>query len=453
MGFRLLLACLLCLPGVAAETRPLFRDFMGINGHFTFKPQLYRPLCRLVRNYHNIDWDVKRPGDPITVPHCVNKVDWVANLYGPWNAAGFETDVCLQFNVFAKDGYQALWSGQEGWCHDYGAAVASCFADQGGCRLATSYEIGNEPGQRFDAATYRRLFIAMAGGIRAGDPKALIATATARARQADDYSQDLRAIYEGKDILPLFDVINVHTYAEAPRTKTTCPWTRSYPEDPGLDYLQVVDEAIAWRDGKAKGKQVWVTEFGYDACTPAAMARRSGWFQKLDWQGVDDLQQAQYLVRSYLAFAERDVRRAYLYYYDDKDEPSVHACAGVTRNFQPKPSYWAVRQLQDVLGDCRFAKVVRQEPGKLRVQEYVGGPEARGTVVWVAWSPTGCRTDAKAGYQPAHATVTLSGLPGRPEAIAMATADGKPAPVEAQVSARAVTLEVGESPVYLVMHR
>lgn len=452
MVLRLLLCCLCLLPLAAAE-RPLLRDIMGINGHFTFKPQLYRPLCRLVRNYHNIDWDVRKPGDAPTLPRCVNKVDWVANLYGPWNAAGFETDVCLQFNEFAKDGYQALWQGQEEWCTRYGRAVAACFADNGGRRLATSYEIGNEPGRRFDAELFRRIFIAMATGIRAGDPKALIATATARAGAADDYSQDLRAIYADKAVLPLYDVINLHTYAEVPHTGKGSPWTRSFPEDPAIGYLRVVDDAIAWRDRAAPGKQVWVTEFGYDACTPAAMAKRTGWAQKLDWQGVDDLQQAQYLVRSYLAFAERDVARAYLYFYDDKDEPGVHASAGVTRNFQPKPSYWAVKQMQTMLGDCRFARVVKQDAGRLRVLEFTGGPDAPGKVVWVAWSPTGCRTDAKAGYVPAHTRAVLSGLPARPEVVAMATAEAPAQAPEAAVAATSVTVEVGESPLYLVMHR
>jgi hypothetical protein len=454
MDLRLLaLICLLLSSASAGETRPLMRDVMGINGHFTFKPQLYRPLCRLVRNYHNIDWDVRRPGDPITVPRCVNKVDWVANAYGPWNAAGFETDICLQFNEFAKDGYQALWAGQEDWCTAYGKAVAACFAANNGRRLATSYEIGNEPGARFDAELYRRVFTAMATGIRAGDPRALIVTATAHAADANDYAQDLRAIYGDKAMLPLFDVINIHTYAEVPRTGKGSPWTRSYPEDPAIDYLRTVDEAIAWRNKTAKGKQIWVTEFGYDACTPEAMPRRTGWAKKLDWQGVDDLQQAQYIVRSYLALAERDVARAYLYFYDDKDEPGIHACAGVTRNFQPKPSYHAVAQLQALLGDCRFSRVVRQDPGKLRVQEYIGGPEARGKVVWVAWSPTGCRTDAKTGYVPAHQRITLTGLPGRATVAVMAIAADPARAPEAKNAGTSITVEVGESPIYLVMHR
>ena len=56
----------------AADAKPLFKNFMAINGHFTFKPTLYRQVCQVVRNYHNLNWDVKHPGDTINPPVCVS---------------------------------------------------------------------------------------------------------------------------------------------------------------------------------------------------------------------------------------------------------------------------------------------------------------------------------------------------------------------------------------------
>lgn len=439
----------------AAESKPLLRDFMGINGHFTFKPELYRQVCRLVRNYHNLNWDVAKPGDLVHPPLCVNKVDWKRNVYGPWKAAGFETDICLQASGFdaANKDYRALWAGQEQWCFDYGKAVASFYGPSGSEKLCTAFEIGNEPGSAFDAALYKTIFAQMAKGLRAGDPKVKILTPTVQARAGDAYAQDLRLMYADTAMLPLYDGINIHTYAGAPRSdKLPCPWTRSYPEDPAIDYLQVVDEVIAWRNQQAKGKEVWITEFGYDACTPAAMAKRKEWFLKLDWQGTTDLQQAQYLVRSFLVFAERDVDRAYLYFYDDKDEPSTHASAGLTRGFQPKMSFWAVRQLYRTLGDYRFSRVVKKDAGSAYVYEFIHGSE-RGQVVWVAWSPTGVRTDSKTGYVPRESTITLSGLPALPkQVVGMATADGEaPKPAWTKTGERTISLTVGEAPIYLLM--
>jgi hypothetical protein len=439
----------------AAGAKPLFKDFVGINGHFTFKPELYRQTCRLARNYHELNWDVKQPGDPITVPVCVNKVNWKNDVYGRWQKAGYETDLCVQFSGFqpgAAD-YQRFWTGKEEWCRDYGKAMAAYFGPSGQEKLCTSIEIGNEPGSKFDRALYKTIFKQMALGIREGDPKVKILTPTVQARPGDDYAQDLRGIYAEQDILPLYDVINLHTYATVERKNPSeSPWNRSYPEDPAIAYLKVVDEAITWRDEHAPSKEVWITEFGYDACTPEAMNRRQDWSLKLDWQGNTDLQQAQYLVRSCFAFAERDVRRAYIYFYDDSDSPSVHGCAGLTRNFVPKMSFWAVKQLYELLGDYRFKRVVQKSPDKLFVYEFEHGTGSS-RVIWVAWSPTGTRTNEKDRYVSRETKAMLSGLPSLPvRVVGMATADGDfPQLSWEKVGPSGIAFTVGESPIYIMM--
>ena len=295
----------------------------------------------------------------------------------------------------------------------------------------------------------------MALGIRDGDPRVKILTPAVQARPGDDYSQDLRGLYGEKDILPLYDVINLHTYASVERQKPTeSPWNRSYPEDPAIAYLKVADEAIAWRNAHAPGKEVWITEFGYDACTPEAMSRRRDWFLKLDWQGHMDLQQAQYLIRSFFTFAERDIQRAYIYYYDDNDSPSVHGCAGLTRKFVPKMSFWAVKQLYELLGEYRFKRVVRKGADDLCVYEFEHGSEPD-RVTWVAWSPTGTRANEKDHYMPRETKATLSGLPALPlRVVGMATTNGAvPQPSWEKTSPSSISLNIGESPTYLLMER
>lgn len=443
------------VPPAAGTKKPLFKDFMGLNGHFTFEPELYRQVCGLARNYHSLNWDVKQPGNPITLPVCVNHVNWNNDVYGRWQKVGFETDICIQLGGFQADSpdYRRFWAGREDWCYDYGKALAVCFGPSGQGKQCTSIEIGNEPGVKFDRALFKSIFKQMALGIRDGDARIKILTPAVQARPADDYSQDLRDLYAEKDILPLYDVINLHTYASVERKNTSeSPWNRSFPEDPAIAYLKVVDEAITWRDAHAPGKELWVTEFGYDACTPEAMKRRGGWFLNLDWQGVTDLQQAQYLVRSLLAFAERDVQRAYIYYYDDDDSPSVHGCAGLTRKFVPKMSFWAVRQLYQLLGDCRFKRVVQKDFNDVFVFEFESG-DTPARVIWVVWSPTGARTNEKEHYTPRQVRATLHGLPSLPvQVLGMATAEGEaPQPVWENAGPSAVTLTVSENPAYIVM--
>jgi len=434
------------LPG-QEHTKPLIKDFMGINGHFHFRPELYKQVCTLVRNYHNMDWDVQAPGDSVTFPICVNQVNWKDHVYGPWVAAGFEVDICAQFGAFGRSNelYRELWQDNITWAHTYGRDMARYFGPSGEQRLCTSIEIGNEPGREFDDTLYTEIFTQMARGIRAGDPRIQIVTCTARVGPADKYHKSLPETFASPAMQELYDVINLHVYAIKPQQEGRSPWTRSFPEDPALDYLKTVDQAIAWRDTQARGKAVWITEFGWDACTDAALEKRSGWFAKLNWQDVTDLQQAQYLVRSFLCFCTRDVGRAYLYYYNDDDQASVHAASGITRDFQPKASFWALKHLYETLGSFRFARIATQEQDRLYIYEFTHGTESD-RLIWVVWSPTGDGREQR---------MTLPALPAPLEKIERMPVNELASPnVPFQtLSTGSLSLTINESPVYILMSR
>jgi len=80
------------------------------------------------------NWDVNQPGDADNSPgNCVNQVNWKNDVYGRWQRAGYETDICIQFSGFQADnaGYQRSWSGKERWCYDYGKAMAGYFGPSG----------------------------------------------------------------------------------------------------------------------------------------------------------------------------------------------------------------------------------------------------------------------------------------------------------------------------------
>lgn len=434
--------------------RPLFKDFMGINGHFTFKPELYNKVCRLVRNYHNMDWDVETPGDDYKPPFAVNGVNWKDHVYGYWKANGFETDICVQLASFNahNDNYKELWKGKEKWSYTYGKALASYFGPSGNEKLATSIEIGNEPGSNFNDTLYRSIFKNMAQGIRDGDPKIKILTPYVTVSTPDDYSQDLKGFYADKDILPLYDVINMHNYAAVQANEG--PFNRSYPEDPSIYYLKEIDKTIRWRDANAPDKEIWITEFGYDASTPEAMKNRTGWGLELDWQGNTDEQQAQYLVRSFLAFAELGVQRAYLYFYNDEDEPFFHSSSGITRHFKPKTSFWALKQLYETLGDYRLKRIVKKENGDVYVYEFEHGSDLN-SLIWVAWSPTGTKTNKKDTYIARIVNTTLTDLPSLPvNVMGMATSkEGAPKSPWEKTGDLAITLSINESPTYIIFDK
>jgi len=417
----------LCNPAPAPpKAAPLFRDFMGLNVHTTaFKPDLYAPVCRLVRDYHNLHWDIGQESNySPRFPLSRNGVDWEA-LYGEWKHAGYGIDVCVQFYNFPAEDWKDLPRD----AYAYGLTFARFFGPSGTQKLAESVEIGNEP--VYDDATYRAIFENMARGIRQGDPKLKVAMCAATAGPSERYAKGLSCVDGLED---LYDIVNVHTYALAENWPT---WRRSYPEDPSIKYLKDVRDAQDWRDGHAPGKELWITEFGWDASTKTAPATGD----HSQWVGSTETQQAQYLVRSFLVFASMGVDRAYIFYFNDQDEPQFHGSSGLTRDYKPKPSFYAVAHLYRTLGNYRLARVVVQRPGDLYVYEFRRGDDEK-DVVWVAWSPTGSGRTCDA---------SLPAPPGKiVRAERMALKEGSAEAMEWRSGPDGVVLlPVSESPVYL----
>lgn len=421
-----------------ARERPLMRDFAGLNshadGHSThggFRPELYRPTASLLREYHWLKRDLgDNPAEPAPLPRGKDGTDWAA-VYESWTAKGWRIDACLQFEAVEP----GEWNDIESEARAYGRAFAREFGPSGARKLVEAVEIGNEP-TRWSDEDYARMFRALAQGVREGDPRMRIVTSNVTVGPSGkwDKSVDLVAAYP-----ELYDVLGLHIYAEVAQDPT---WERSYPENPKLlRYLNDIAALCRWRDEHAPEKAVWVTEFGYDSSTKTADPEG----KMPEWVGVTDEQQAQWLVRSLLMFAAMPVERAYIYFFNDRDRPSLHASAGITRNFRPKPSFHALAHLQRVLGDYRFRRVVSEEAGALRVHEFERGDEA-GRTVWAVWSPTGDGSVTRR---------TLRDVPGKlvgAERMPLTNGGEETAAVAVQRADGAIEVEAGESPTYLVFN-
>ena len=406
------------------KPRPLMRDFMGLCGHTVqFKPELYAPVTRLVRDYHPIDWDFGKDTDyAVKFPMARNGVDW-SQVYGSWARAGYRTEASLMFDSLKPD----AWKDLPRDAFAYGRAFASAFGPSAKVPLIEAAEIGNEPG-KYDDATYRKLFEAMAGGLRAGDPKMRIATCAANLGKSGSYSKsvDCLAGLEG-----LYDIVNVHMYAEITGWPT---WQRSYPEDPKIGFLKDIGSVLTWRREHAPGKEVWLTEFGWDATTKPAPPR--GDFAK--WIGSTETEQAMWTVRGYMVLCALGVDRAYLYFFNDDDTPHLHGSSGLTRNFVPKPAFYAVAHLQKSLGDYRLTKVVREDAAHGYVYEFTKGDDAKKRVLAV-WKPVGAAVKATVA---AGAAKVL-----RAERTPLAAGDAPRLAV--QSVAGGIEVEAGELPVFV----
>ena len=303
------------------------RDFIGLCGHTVqFKPDLYAPVTRMVRDYHPIQWDL---GDDTsfaaTLPMARNGVDW-SKVYGSWKKTGYRASASLMFDDLAP----TAWRNLSRDAFAYGQAVAKSLSP-----WLEAVEIGNEPG-KYDDATYRTLFEAMARGIREGDPKMRIATCAVNIGPSGRYAKSLDVL---TGLEPLYDIVNIHQYAEITGWPT---WERSSAEDPKTRFLESIGNVLKWRDKNAPSKEVWLTEFGWDATPNPNLT--SGDFVK--WKGSTETQQGLWTVRGFLVLAATRLDRAYLYFFNDDGTPHLHGSSGLTRNFLPKPAFHAVAHLQ-----------------------------------------------------------------------------------------------------------
>jgi hypothetical protein len=174
----------------------------------------------------------------------------------------------------------------------------------------------------------------------------------------------------------LYDIVNIHNYAEIEGWPT---WKRSYAEDPGINFLKDIRHVLTWRNEHAPNKELWLTEFGWDATTKPPPT--TGDFMK--WVGSTETQQAQWTVRGYLVLAALGIDRAYLYFFNDDDTPHLHGSSGLTRNFVPKPAFHAVAHLFRSLADYRFARAIREDATGY-VYEFISDTKSH---VWVVWKP------------------------------------------------------------------
>ena len=131
-------------PGVLAadrsrKPRPLMRDFIGLNGHTVqFKPDLYSPVAKLIRDYHPLKWDVGDDTSFLTTfpPPASRGLVESLRLWLPRD--------CASMRAFSSMTSPGEWKNLSRDAGAYGEAFARAFGPSGRA-LVESIEIGNDP--------------------------------------------------------------------------------------------------------------------------------------------------------------------------------------------------------------------------------------------------------------------------------------------------------------------
>jgi hypothetical protein len=189
------------------------------------------------------------------------------------------------------------------------------------------WEVWNEPNISFWLSSfedYVTLLKATAQAIRETDPTAKVlmgGTAGAPVGYIDKLYQAGCKDY--------FDIVNIHPY-QYPRM----------PDDGMAKAVRAVWECMN-RYGDAR-KPIWVTEVGYPNHTGDT--------------GVSLRTQADYLARTYISLLGAGVERVFWYDYQNGTDPAYneHNFGIVFADNRPKPCYFALQTVSDLVGDAKF---------------------------------------------------------------------------------------------------
>jgi hypothetical protein len=230
-----------------------------------------------------------------------------------------------------------------------------------------------------------------------------------------------------------FDVINFHYYSSTGKTG------QSPEEDDLINQLKLV---TAWRDKYAPDKEVWYSEFGWDTNPLTGQAARP--------IGPYSIQQVQgqWIIRAYLLSRAAGVDRAFMYMVRDVDSLSrtnydTSGLTGPKPDYVRKPSWYYVFTLKNLLTGTVFSAELPS--GNTRVMVYRYDDPQTGRVVYALWSPT---TDGTmvSGYR-----FKLDPPPAAATLVSLSDTSINGIETALQVVNGSVSLDVGESPVFVVV--
>lgn len=142
------------------------------------------------------------------------------------------------------------------------------------------------------------------------------------------------------------DVINFHHYSQNGQHGIS-------PEADSLKFK--LKELVDWRNKYLPGKEIWLSEFGYDTNPESAIASRP--IGNTDAQEV----QGRWLLRSLLAAAAAGVDRAHIFMLRDVNhpDPNIYNSSGLTGEIwfghQPKKSWFYVKTFTKLLHNHYFS--------------------------------------------------------------------------------------------------
>jgi hypothetical protein len=234
------------------------------------------------------------------------------------------------------------------------------------------------------------------------------------------------------------DVINFHHYA----WKDGQSWQGGGPaKSPEEDHFKSRLEAVVrYRDENLPGVQVWISEFGWDTNPLSRLSPPA--IGPFDVQEV----QAQWLVRSYLAFAAARVDRAQMFMLRDvnpADTTWFASCGlvGPKGDWTPKKSWYYVYTLKNKLKGMVYTGEEASADPNILIYKFKDVIGKNG--MYVIWSKT------KENYEVKDFELSIGGKQKR--VIKTSMAFGKTNGIDSSLAVRGgkITLHITERPQFI----
>jgi hypothetical protein len=238
------------------------------------------------------------------------------------------------------------------------------------------------------------------------------------------------------------DVINVHYYSFGPD-----PFGTANPRPASSPEADKVQESMAllraYRDRNLPGKELWLTEFGYDTDNLSRLrAPAIG-------QNPAPIVQGQWLVRYVLALMAAGLDRAFVFMLRDGCEGSnchvqFDTCGLMTvkDKWLPKPSYFFLATLRSRLGPFGWAGEASSDNPNVRIARFKDPSNAKGA--YVLWAPTSNDTTVAAYELPIGAASSAMEV-----RLVDQRTSGADAPLA--IAQGTVRVDVGETPVIVLV--
>ena len=236
------------------------------------------------------------------------------------------------------------------------------------------------------------------------------------------------------------DVLNFHHYSNTGGEQQKGQVGISPEAD---DLRGKAAELVDYCRRRLPGKEVWVTEFGYDT-NPQSPQRAPaiGGYSQEEVQG-------QWLVRSYLALAAASVDRAAMFMLRDVNaaDATQFSSSGLTSSkdtgWVPKASWYYVHTLRDRLAGMRFAGERPSGDANVKIYQFQSAAGPGGA--YVIWRPT------SDGSTLARFTLTLGSRAATATLVTLVKGKASGAAAPLPLTAGRATLAVSERPVLVLV--